>query len=45
VYEGGKVEGLNVTFKDLIGDNIEEVKKFRNDKRGHLDKLNAFKEQ
>ena len=29
VYEGGKIDGGDVTFKDLIMSNIEEVKKVR----------------
>lgn len=32
VYEGGKVEGSNVTYRDLITTNIDEVKKFRDTK-------------
>jgi|TARA_B110000305_G_C19428671_1_gene635054 hypothetical protein len=32
VYEGGKVEGSNVTYRDLITSNIDEVKKFRDTK-------------
>ena len=45
VYEGGKVEGENVTYREVITENIEEVKKFRNEKKGHLDKLNALKDR
>lgn len=29
VYEGGKVDGGDVTYRDLIMSNIEEVKKVR----------------
>jgi hypothetical protein len=45
VYEGGKVEGENITYREVITENIEEVKKFRGDKKVHLDKLNALKER
>jgi hypothetical protein len=45
VYEGGKVEGENVTYREVITGNIEEVKKFRADKKEHLDKLNALRDR
>ena len=45
VYEGGKIDGGDVTFKDLIMSNIEEVKKVRSQHREHLDKLNALKDR
>ena len=39
VYEGGKVGDSNITFKEAIGNNLEEAKKFREEKKVHLDKL------
>ena len=33
VYEGGKVEGENVTYREVISERIEEVKKFRAEKK------------
>ena len=45
VYESGKVEGENVTYREVITENIEGVKKFRADKKEHLDKLNALRER
>lgn len=45
VYEGGKVEGENVTYREVITENIEEVKKFRANKKEHLDKLNDLRER
>jgi uncharacterized coiled-coil DUF342 family protein len=45
VYEGGKVEGENVTYREVITENIEEVKKFRANKKDHLDKLNELRER
>lgn len=44
VYEGGKVEGENITFRDIIGRNIDEVKKLRDEKKAHLDKLMLVKD-
>ena len=45
VYDNGRVEGSNVTYKDLISGNIDDVKKFRSEKKSHLEKLNALKER
>lgn len=45
VYEGGKVEGGDVTYRDLIMSNIDEVKKVRAKHREHLDKLNVLKDR
>lgn len=45
VYEGGKVEGENVTYREVITERIEEVKKFRTDKKQHLDRLNVLKDR
>ena len=45
VYEGGKVEGENVTYREVITENIEEVKKFRSNKKEHLDKLNDLRDK
>lgn len=45
VYEGGKVEGGEVTYRDLIMSNIEDVKKVRAQHREHLDKLNGLKDR
>ena len=45
VYEGGKVEGGEVTYRDLIMSNIEDVKKVRAQHREQLDKLNGLKDR
>jgi hypothetical protein len=45
VFEGGKLEGENITYREVITENIEEVKKFRNEKKGHLDKMNVLKDR
>ena len=45
VYEGGKVEGENVTYREVITENIEEVKKYRANKKEHLDKLNDLRDK
>lgn len=45
MYEGGKVEGQNVTYREVIAERIEEVKKFRAEKKQHLDRLNALKDR
>lgn len=45
VYEGGKVEGENVTYREVITENIEEVKKFRANKKEHLDKINELRDK
>lgn len=45
VIEGGKVDGSNVTYYDLISENIDEVKKIRNNKREKLDRLAHLKER
>jgi hypothetical protein len=45
VYEGGKVEGENSTYREVITENIESVMKFRSDKKEHIDKLNVLKER
>lgn len=45
VYEGGKVEGGEVTYRDVIMTNIEDVKKVRAQHREHLDKLNGLKDR
>ena len=43
VYQNGKRDGEDVTFKDLITKNIDEVKKLRNEKKVHFEKLNDLK--
>jgi len=43
IYDGGKVEGKNVTYRDLVSTNIDDMKKFQQDRRGQLDKLNVLK--
>jgi uncharacterized coiled-coil DUF342 family protein len=45
VYEGGKVEGENVTYREVITENIEGVKKFRLEKKEHFDKLDVLRER
>lgn len=45
VYAGGKVEGGEVTYRDLIMTNIEDAKKVRAQHREQLDKLNALKDR
>jgi len=45
VIEGGKVEGSNVTYHDVISENIEEVKKFHAEKRGKFERLEQLKER
>ena len=45
VYEGGKVEGGDVTYRELLATNIEAVKKVRSERREHLDQLTALKER
>lgn len=44
-WEGGKVEGQNVTYRDLINAHGDEIKGHRDEKRGHLDKLHALKDR
>jgi hypothetical protein len=39
VFEGGKVDGENVTYREVITENIEEVKKFRGDRRKNIEQL------
>jgi hypothetical protein len=39
VFEGGKVDGENVTYREVITENIEEVKKFRSDRRKNIEQL------
>lgn len=34
-----------MTYREVIAERIEEVKKFRADKKKHLDRLNALKER
>jgi uncharacterized coiled-coil DUF342 family protein len=45
VYEGGKVEGQNITFRDVLSTNIEAVKKVKNERRAKLDRLNVLKDR
>ena len=45
VYEGGKVEGGEVTYREMIMTNIEDVRKVRAQHKEHLDKLNALKDR
>jgi len=45
VYDGGKVEGQNTTYRELITGSIEEVKKIKADKRALLDRLNILKDR
>lgn len=45
VYDGGKVEGNeNITYRDLLSTNIDDIKKMKSEQRVHFDKLNALKE-
>jgi len=34
-----------VTYREVIAERIEEVKKVRADKKGHLDRMNALKDR
>lgn len=43
VFEGGKIEGSNVTYKDLLNTNFDDVKKLRKDKSSKFDRLNELK--
>jgi len=43
VREGRLVGDSGVTFRERIGDNLDEIKKFRDDKRIQQDKLGALK--
>lgn len=45
VYEGGKIEGGNTTYRDLIIANIDEVKKVRSERKDYLEKLTALRDQ
>lgn len=44
VLEGGRVEE-NPQLRALIGDNIEEVKKFRDEKKTLLKRMNDLKNE
>lgn len=44
VLDGVKV-GENQSFRDLIGDNFDQVKKFREEKSKHYDRINLLKEK
>lgn len=43
VYEGGKIEGSNVTYRDSIIEQGEEIKKIRNQRSALLDEMNKLK--
>ena len=45
VYDGGKVEGGEVTYREVIMTNIEDVRKVRAQHKEHLDKLNDLKDK
>jgi len=45
VFEGGKIEGSNVTYRDSIIEQGEEIKKIRNLRRSLLDEMNKLKER
>lgn len=45
VYDGGKAEGGTVTFKDIIGEKIEDIKKARAKHKEGTEKLNTLKNQ
>ena len=45
VFEGGKIEGSNITYRDSILEQGAEIKKIRDHRRALLDQLNAFKDR
>jgi len=45
VFEGGKIEGSNVTYRDSIIEQGEQIKQIRNQRRAHLDEMNKLKER
>lgn len=45
VYEGGKVDGAKGAFRDIISHSIEDVKKFKQEKRSFLDQLSKLKDR
>lgn len=45
IYGEGKVEGGDITYKEVLSSNIEDVKKVRAQHREHLDKLNGLKDR
>jgi len=45
VYSDSKVDGADITYREVLTSNIEDVKKVRAQQRVHLDKLNALKDR
>jgi hypothetical protein len=45
VFEGGKIDGSNVTYRDSIIEQGEEIKKIRNTRRALLDQMNVLKDR
>jgi len=45
VYEGGKIEGSNVTYRDSIIEQGAAIKKIRDERRTHLDNMNKLKDR
>jgi len=43
VYEGGKIEGSNITYKEVLSGNIEDVKQIKAERRIKIDRLNELK--
>ena len=39
IYDGGKVDGSNVTYRDLLSKDIEEIKKHKNQRREQIDRV------
>jgi len=45
VYEGGKIEGSNVTYRDSIMEQGAAIKKIRDERRVHLDNMHKLKDR
>lgn len=45
VYSDSKVDGADITYREVLTSNIEDVKKVRAQQREHLDKLNGLKDR
>jgi len=45
VYDGGQVEGSNMSYRDLLNDKFDEVKKIQSQKRSKLDRLSTLNDR
>ena len=45
VFMGAQIGSSSKTFRESINDNIEKVKKYRDNKRTLIDELNGMKEE